>query len=93
MNATLPAFKQTQVYTWELEPSVECPSHFSSFTFSPTSARPSDFQDSSFMDPAPHRLSRRRKWTSARLIPEWVLASLCILTILGILVGVPALSA
>jgi hypothetical protein len=83
MKVTPPALKQTQVYTWELEPSDERPSQFASFTFSPTSARPSEFQDSSFMDPAPDRLSRR----------GGLLAALCFLTILGGLVAVLALSA
>jgi len=61
MSTRRPAFKETQVFTWESEPADE---------------RPSEFANSAFMSAAPHRPARRSKPGAAPVL-LWIVATLC----------------
>jgi len=85
VSSTRPAFKQTQVFTWDSESADDRPVEFASSAFGPAK-RSSEFASSSFMDAAPDRPARRRK---RRLVPLFWLATIAMLCLLS---GVVALA-
>ena len=78
MRSTQPAFRQTEVFTWESESPNERPSEFSSSAVIRTRNPPSEFASSSFMDAAPHRGPRRPKRTFVHIVLVLIIAALCL---------------
>ncbi len=87
MSSRQPAFKQPEAFAWESEPVDDRPVGFASSAFS-HARRSSEFANSSFMDAAPERSTRRRKRSPARPRRVWTIALL-----LGLLLGLVGLLA
>jgi len=79
MRSTQPAFKQSEVFTWDSEPADEGPTEFASSAVMPAYKRLSEYASSSFTEPAPHRPERRRKRAFLRLILMSTIVTVCLL--------------
>jgi len=79
MRSTQPAFKQSEVFTWHSEPADDRPTEFASSAVMPTYKTLSEFANSSFTEPAPHRPKRRRERALMRLLLVSTIATLCLL--------------
>ena len=77
MRSRQSAFKRTQVFAWDSEPSNERPSEFSTSAFVPPYKQSGEFESSSFLDAAPHPPTRRRERRFVRLL-VWAIATLCL---------------
>ena len=78
------AFKDTQIYTWEMEPVDDQPSSFGSSAGKAASRFHGEFaKSSSFMDAPPPRSGQMRKQRSRRRRRVWLVATLCIVLLFG----------
>jgi hypothetical protein len=78
------ALKDTQIYTWEMEPADDQPSGFATSAVKAASRIHGEFAKSSaFMDAPPSRPSQTRKQRAKRLRRIWLVATLCIMLLFG----------
>ena len=77
-------FKDTQIYTWEMEPADDQPSSFGSSVGKTASQLHGEFaKSSSFMDAPPPRSRQTRKQGSRRRRRVWLVATLCMVLLFG----------
>lgn len=78
------AFKDTQIFTWEMEPADDQPSGFAIPAVKAASRLHGEFaRSSSFMDAVPPRLRQTRMQRSRRRRRAWLVATLCVVVLLG----------
>ena len=79
------AFKDTQIYTWEMEPADDQPSGFATSKVKAGSRLDGEFaKSSSFMDAPPPRPRQTRMQRSRRLRRIWLVATLSIAILFGV---------
>ena len=78
------AFKDTQIFTWDMEPAEDQPSGFAIPSVKGASQFHGEFaKSSSFMNAPPPRPRQTRMQRSRRRRRAWLVATLCILLVFG----------